>query len=237
MRREVAGEGGAGRDEVSELREDLRFSNDDLAVSPCAVAVVVVVVVIVVVVEVEHSSAAGGFWELESGVEGEAGVPAEPPFGVDSSLELTPGIAGGLSTTGVLPFGNFPFSVVDTWSSTVNLELGSDAGAANEATPLLLSVPLLVTSALPLPLPAVAVGSVSAVAAAALVDAANSWPVLLPTFILESVDLRFDAGDMRAYSCADGTGGGRNGDPGDGKGDEDDSLLTVTVSEGVSEGR
>lgn len=38
---------------------------------------------------------------------------------------------------------------------------------------------------------------------------------------------------MRAYSCADGTGGGKKGDPGEGKGDEEDSLLMVTVSEGV----
>jgi hypothetical protein len=66
------------------------------------------------------------------------------------------------------------------------------------------------------------------------VDAASSWSDLLPTFILESVDLRLDKGAIRAYSCAGGTGGGRKGEPGDGKGDEDESLLTVTVSEGVS---
>jgi hypothetical protein len=68
------------------------------------------------------------------------------------------------------------------------------------------------------------------------VNAADSWSVLLlPTFIiLDSVDLRLDRG-MGAYSCADGTGGEKNGDPGDGKGDEEDSLLMVTVSEGVSE--
>jgi len=65
------------------------------------------------------------------------------------------------------------------------------------------------------------------------VDGTVSWSALLPTFILESVDLRFDNGAMRAYSCADGTGGGKKGDPGEGKGDEDDSLLMVTVSEGV----
>jgi hypothetical protein len=41
---------------------------------------------------------------------------------------------------------------------------------------------------------------------------------------------------MGAYSCADGMGGAKNGDPGDGKGDEEDSLLMVTVSEGVSVG-
>jgi hypothetical protein len=69
-------------------------------------------------------------------------------------------------------------------------------------------------------------------------DAADSWSVLLlPTFIiLDSVDLRLEDGSgMGAYSCADGMGGGKNGDPGDGKGDEEDSLLMVTVSEGVSE--
>jgi len=42
---------------------------------------------------------------------------------------------------------------------------------------------------------------------------------------------------MGAYSCADGMGGGKNGDPGDGKGDEEDSLLTATVSKGVSGSR
>src|SRR5216684_3498914 len=52
-------------------------------------------------------------------------------------------------------------------------------------------------------------------------DAADSWSVLVPTFILDSVDLRLDNGGMGAYSCADGTGGGKNGDPGDGKGGEE----------------
>jgi hypothetical protein len=67
-------------------------------------------------------------------------------------------------------------------------------------------------------------------------DAADSWSALLPTFIiLDSVDLCLDNGGMGAYSCADGMGGGKNGDPGDGKGDEEDSLLTATVSKGVSE--
>ena len=83
--------------------------------------------------------------------------------------------------------------------------------------------------------PAVAVALVTPTAG--WVDGTVSWSALLPTFILESVDLRFDNGAMRAYSCADGTGGGKKGDPGEGKGDEDDSLLMVTVSEGVdSEG-
>jgi len=39
---------------------------------------------------------------------------------------------------------------------------------------------------------------------------------------------------MGAYSCADGMGGGKNGDPGDGKGEEEDSLRMVNVSEGLS---
>ena len=69
-------------------------------------------------------------------------------------------------------------------------------------------------------------------------DVEDSWSVLLPTFIiLDSVDLRLDSGGIGAYSCADGMGGGKNGDPGDGKGDEEDSLLTATVSKGVSERR
>lgn len=70
-------------------------------------------------------------------------------------------------------------------------------------------------------------------------DAEDSWSVLLPTFIiLDSVDLRLDNGGMGAYSCADGMGGGKNGDPGDGKGDdEEDNLLTATVSKGVSGSR
>lgn len=75
--------------------------------------------------------------------------------------------------------------------------------------------------------------AVASVTPTAWVDGTVSWSALLPTFILESVDLRFDNGAMRAYSCADGTGGGKKGDPGEGKGDEDDSLLMVTVSEGV----
>jgi hypothetical protein len=67
-------------------------------------------------------------------------------------------------------------------------------------------------------------------------NATGSWSVLLlPTFIiLDSVDLRLDNGGMGAYSCADGMGGGKNGDPGDGKGDEEDSLWMVNVSEGLS---
>jgi hypothetical protein len=53
---------------------------------------VVVLVMVVVVVGVEHSSAVGGLWELAGGVEGETGetgLTAGPPFGVDSSPELT----------------------------------------------------------------------------------------------------------------------------------------------------
>jgi hypothetical protein len=242
VRREAAGESGAGRDEVNdsrddwgELQGDLSLSSDDLAVVVAGAVVVVVLMVVVGAVGVEHSSAAGGFWELASGVEGEVGVPTGPPFGVDSSLELTPTMMSlcggerctiGVSTTP--PFGNLAFSVVVAWSFTADL-----GAAATKVTPLPLSVPLLVTPAQLVPLPAVAAAvSISAVAGVACVDAADSWPVLLPTFILESVDLRFDTGVTRAYSCADGTGGGRKGEPGDGKGDEAESLLTVTVSEG-----
>ena len=61
--------------------------------------------------------------------------------------------------------------------------------------------------------------------------------VLFPAFILESVDLRLDVGDITAYSWGDRMGGGKKGEPGDGKGDEEtDNLLTVTVSEGVVSG-
>jgi hypothetical protein len=243
VRREATGESGAGRDEVSESRDELSelqgdrwLSSGDLPLSVSGVVVVHVVVGMRAVVGVEYSLAAGGLWELASGVEGEVDVRAGPPFGVDSSLELAPTMSlcsGGpptISDSTTPPFSNFGFSVVVVWSFAVGMEPGS----VNEATPLPLSMPLLGTSAQLLPLPAIAVISVSAAGAEAWIDAADSWPVLLPTVILESVDLRLD---MRAYSCTDGTGGGRKGDPGDGKGDGDDSLLIVTVSEGVSEGR
>jgi hypothetical protein len=59
-------------------------------------------------------------------------------------------------------------------------------------------------------------------------------PGLFPAFILESVDRRLDVDDIKAYSCGDRIGGGRKGEPGDGKGDEEiDNLLTVTVREDV----
>jgi hypothetical protein len=243
-RREATGESGAGRDEVSESRDEFSelqgdrwLSSDDLPLSVGGVVIVLVTAVGGgVVVGVEYSMAAGGFWELASGVEGEVDVPTGPPFGVDSSLELGPTMSlcrGGPSTISVSttpPFSNLAFSAVVAWSFAVGMEPGS----VNEATPLPLSMPLLGTPVQLLRLPAVAAISISAVGAEAWADAADSWPVLLPTVILESVDLRLD---MRAYSCADGTGGGRKGDPGDGKGDEDDSLVIVTVSEGVSEER
>lgn len=43
-----------------------------------------------------------------------------------------------------------------------------------------------------------------------------------------------DVEDTTAYSCGDRMGGGKKGEPGDGKGDEEmDRLLTATVREGV----
>lgn len=61
--------------------------------------------------------------------------------------------------------------------------------------------------------------------------------LLFPAFILESVDLRLDVDDITAYSCGERMGGGRKGEPGDGKGDEEiDNRLTVTVSEVVVSG-
>ena len=63
---------------------------------------------------------------------------------------------------------------------------------------------------------------------------AKSPPVLFPAFILESVDRRLDMDEIRAYSCAERMGGGKKGEPGDGKGDEEtESLLTATESAGV----
>lgn len=86
-RRESAGEGGAGRDEVSESRDtrkevregDLGLLSDGFEVSS------------VVVVEIKdkegHRSAAGGLWELRGGVEGEMDVPPASSSGVDRVLE------------------------------------------------------------------------------------------------------------------------------------------------------
>jgi hypothetical protein len=193
--------------------------------------------------------AAGGFWELESGVEGE-GADASSSTSSLSSEDSVRGLAlrvvsSELNEDGPPPAsalcGDFSVGVV-TWPFTVGLESG-----CLTAIPLL--IPLLVMLVLSLSprlssvdaLPDVlSAGEVGAATEEALMrgsdDAADSWSVLLPTFIiLDSVDLRLDNGGMGAYSCADGMGGGKNGDPGDGKGDEEDSLLTATVSKGVSE--
>lgn len=139
--------------------------------------------------------------------------------------------------------GDFAVGVV-AWPFTVGLESG-----CSTTRPLL--IPLLVmlvfslsprlssVDAHPDVLSAGEVGAATEVASTrGSDDVADSWSVLLPTFIiLDSVDLRLDNGGMGAYSCADGMGGGKNGDPGDGKGDEEDSLLTATVSKGVSGSR
>jgi hypothetical protein len=201
------------------------------------------------VADVEHHrSAACGIWELGpgDGVEGERGMPPASSSAGDLSSRIPScdgRLAMGASDPALLTVGVvWPFRVV--------LESGLSGSTAWEneaAAPLALLLPLVMMSALSLRLlrvgcafiivldvlPAIAVAVVTP---SGWVDAADSWSVLLPTFILESVDLRFDNGARRAYSCADGMGGGKKGDPGDGKGDEDDSLLIATVSGGVSEG-
>src|ERR1700679_2712715 len=103
VRREAAGEGGAGRDEASESRDErneLRLgdlelfgflSNDGLALS-------VGVAGAATTKEGENeggagTGAAGGFWELESGVEGEgADVPPASPS--TSSLSSEDSVRG-----------------------------------------------------------------------------------------------------------------------------------------------
>lgn len=190
--------------------------------------------------------AAGGFWELESGVEGAgANVPASSSLSSEDSVrgltlrvvssELNRPPASALH-------GDFAVGVV-AWLFTVGFESG-----CSTATTRPLLIPLLVMLAFSLSpclssvdalMDVFSAGEVGAVTEGASTrgsdDAVDSWSVLLPTLIiLESVDLRLDNGGMGAYSCADGMGGGKKGDPGDGKGDEDDSLLTATVSKGVS---
>ena len=70
-------------------------------------------------------------------------------------------------------------------------------------------------------------------------DTVGAEGLLAPALILESVDLRLVVvDDITAYSCGERMGGGKKGEPGEGKGDEEiDNLLTVTVSEGVLSGR
>lgn len=255
VRREPAGEGGAGRDDESESRErnELRLgdlelfwllSNDGLALSDGVVAGATR--------KVEENEggvvggAAGGFWELESGVEGEgaAGVPPVSSSILTSSCEDSVGglvlrvVPSEFNDDGTppasVPCCDFAVGVV-TWPFTVGFE-------AKGSTTRPLLIPLLVNSflsrvdALPDVLSAGEVGAATEGASMrGSGDTEDSWPVLLPTFIiLDSVDLRLDNGGMGAYSCADGMGGGKKGEPGDGKGDEEDNLLTATVSKGVS---
>jgi hypothetical protein len=251
VRREPAGEGGAGRDEVRESRDErneLRLgglkllSNDGLALSVNVAGVV----------------SAGGFWTLkESGVENEMDVPSASPSSSSSSGDdsLTLNVVSSepnksASPPASAPCGDFAVGVV-AWPFTVGLGSGCSSAPANGPTrPLPMPSPVMFFVPSPRLLSSVDCGSVTApdVFPAAVGagteeastrgsgDAGESWSVLLlPTFIiLDSVDLRLEDRGMGAYSCADGMGGGKNGDPGDGKGDEEDSLLMVTVSEGVS---
>lgn len=197
--------------------------------------------------------AAGGFWELESGVEGE-GADVPPASSSTSSLSSEDSVRGLALRVVSSEFNkdgppsvcvDFAVGVV-TWPFTVGLESGCSTANGPTTRPLLIPLPVMLvlslsprlSSADALP-DVLSVGEVGAGTEGASMrgsdDTADSWSVLLPTFIiLDSVDLRLDNGGMGAYSCADGMGGGKNGDPGDGKGDEDDSLLTATVSKGVS---
>jgi hypothetical protein len=201
----------------------------------------------------------GGFWELESGVEGE-GADVPPASSSTSSLSSEDSVRGlalrvvssEFNKDGPPPAsalcGDFAVGIV-AWPLTVDLESG--CSTANEPTTRPLLIPLLVMLVLSLSPRLSSVDALADVLSAEEVgaategastrgsdDAADSWSVLLPTFIiLDSVDLRLDNGGMGAYSCADGMGGGKNGDPGDGKGDEEDRLLTATVSKGVSGSR
>jgi hypothetical protein len=209
--------------------------------------------------------AAGGFWELESGVEGE-GAEMPPASSTRSSLSSEDSVRSltlrvvsskldkGAPPPASAPCGDFAVGVV-AWPFTVGLKSGCSSPSANKPTtrPLLTPLVVMVVLSLSPNLSSADCGSVAApsgvfpggeVGAGTEVastrgsdDAADSWSVLLPTFILDSVDLRLDNGGMGAYSCADGMGGGKNGDPGDGKGEEEDSLLTDTVSKGVSGNR
>jgi hypothetical protein len=197
--------------------------------------------------------AASEFWMLESGVEGEGETdvpPASPSSsrscGDDSlalrvvSLEVdknAPPPSSALCGDSAVGGFALPF--------TVGLESGCLGPPANEPSTRPLLVPSLVmfkpspcgSVNTPDVFPVAASGATEEASTRGSANVADSWSVLLlPTFIiLDSVDLRLDTGGMGAYSCADGMGGGKNGDPGDGKGDDEDSLLMVTVSEGVSE--
>ena len=132
-RRESAGEGGAGRDEVSESRDmrsegregDLGLLSDGLGVS--SVVVVEIKDKEGVAVVGHHWSAVGGLWELRSGVEGETDVPPASSSGVDRVLKLASKVpswddwlAMGASPSALL--SNVTVGVV--WPFTVALESG-----------------------------------------------------------------------------------------------------------------
>jgi hypothetical protein len=194
--------------------------------------------------------AAGGVWELESGVKGEgAGVPPASSSTSWLSCEVRDWALrvvssrlnkDGLTTDSALCC-DFAVGVV-AWPFTVSLESGCSMATGPLVIPLLVlshSPRLSRVDVLPVVFSVVEVGAPTEEEwTRGSDDTEDSWSVLLPTFIiLDSVDLRLDNGGMGAYSCADGMGGGKNGEPGDGKGDEEDSLLTATVSKGVSEQR
>jgi hypothetical protein len=137
-RRESAGEGGAGREEVRERSRDARnevqegdlgLPSDDFGASSA--------VVVVVVVEIRnkegfavvghHRSGAGELCELRGGVEGETDVPPASSSGVDRVLELVleaPSwdgwLASGASASPLLSNG----TVGVVWPLTVASESG-----------------------------------------------------------------------------------------------------------------
>ena len=196
--------------------------------------------------------AASGFLEFESGVEGDgadvppaSSSPTSSLFSEDSVRGLALRIVCSELDRNDPPVsvsaqcGDFAVGVV-----ACPFTLGLKSGCSN-TRPLLIPLPVMLLSPSPrlsrvdaLPDVFSAVGAATEEASTrGSDDTAGSWSVLLPTFIiLDSVDFRLDNGGMGAYSCADGMGGGKKGDPGDGKGEED-SLLTVTVSKGVSDER
>jgi len=129
-RRESAGEGGAGRDEVSESRDvrneeregDLGLPRDGFGASSGSGVVVEIKDKEGVAVVGHHRSAAGGLWELRGGVEGERDVPPASSSGVDRVLELgskDPSWVGWLAMGASAPalFSNDTVGVV--WPFTV----------------------------------------------------------------------------------------------------------------------
>ena len=131
-RRESAGEGGAGRDEVSESRDtrkevregDLGLPSDGFEVS--SVVVVEIKDKEGVAVVGHHRSAAGGLWELRGGVEGEMDVPASSS-GVDRVLEpasKVPSWDDWLAMGASAPALLSNVTVGGVWPFTVALESG-----------------------------------------------------------------------------------------------------------------